>query len=454
MARSTPATLPHSTDAERTVLGAILLDPEKMVDVAPLLSTGDFYDPVHAAIYEAMKKLYDQRRPVDFLTVAQALEADGAIAAVGGSGFLAELANDVPTASHGMTYAEIVREKSLRRQLAKAGRKIAELTADEGRTAGDLLEQAEHELLKLSRQSVLAKPESIGDLAAGRYDDYAQLHDQTGAPVQAGIKTGFPDLDRMLEGLEPGHLMILAGRPSMGKTALALNMAANVARQGKTAAFFSLEMTQRQITDRLIAGIAGVEASRLKKGTLADDAFQRVGRAMDRITNFPIFVDDCPDATLPALRSKARRQQMEHGLDCLIVDYLGLIQVTDRAAGENQTQRISFISRSLKSLARELQCPLIALSQLSRACEQRTPPIPILSDLRDSGAIEQDADSVLMLYREGEYNPDCEDPRLTEVYVRKNRDGATGRADLIFHKDMLSFASVDRIHQASTASPG
>jgi len=434
---------PHNLDAERTTLGALLLDGDAMTDVAPLLRDDDFYDPIHAAIYAAMHQLYEDRSPIDYMTVSAALHGNQKIQNIGGPAFLAELANAVPTSSHVKHYAEIVREQSLRRQLVKYGASVTRLADVDGKSSAELLEAAEQQLLKLSRQSTDSKPAELNEIAADRYEHYTALCEAEDPAAHYGITTGFAKLDHLLTGLPPGHLMVLAGRPSMGKTALALNLAEHVAlSQEKTALFFSLEMTKEQLFDRIFAGVLGVEASRLRNGSLTEEEFQRMGPAIDAIKPDRLFIDDDTDTTLANLRSKTRRHQMEHGLDLLVVDYLQLIEVTDRAASENQTQRITYISKNLKNLARELQCPIIALSQLSRSCEQRTPPVPVPADLRDSGAIEQDADTILMLYREGYYNEECQDPDLTDVYVRKNRHGPTGRVELRFDKSNMQFRAV------------
>lgn len=432
----------YSIEAEASTIAALLLDAEKMMDVAPVLAADDFYDPTHAAIYRAIAALHEQRQPIDIVTVYESIHGQSKTSLPGGSAFLAELVNQIPTAANVMHYAEIVREKSLRRRLAKVGSTITNLAATEGQSAGELMETAERQLLQLSRQSVQAKPVDLVDIAPERYEHYATLHEADDVTVHMGIRTGFAQLDELLLGLSPGHLMILAGRPSMGKTALALNFARHVAEeQEKTVTFFSLEMTKEDVADRILGSLLGVDASQLKRGLLTEEQFGKMGQVFDELQERRIFIDDNPDTTLANLRSKARRHQFEHGLDLLIVDYLQLIEVTDRAAGENQTQRITYISKSLKNLARELHCPVIALSQLSRACEQRSPPIPVLSDLRDSGSIEQDADSVLMLYREGYYNDACDNPEVTSVYVRKNRQGPTGHIDLRFAKEKMVFRS-------------
>ncbi len=346
----------------------------------------------------------------------------------------------MPTASHAARYAEIVREKALHRSLMDTGQVIGDLGRDETLTASEALERAEQKLLSLSRQTARGRPQHIADAGAESYERYARLQAAEDKSSLFGLTTGFHGIDALLTGLPAGCLMIVAARPSTGKSAFALDIARHAAAtQGKNVAVFSLEMTKQEIMDRVIAGFLGVEAWKLKKGELSESDFRRMGTLFDQLKHHPLYLDDDPDTTIANLRSKARRQQMEHGLDLLIIDYLQLIEVTDRAAGENRTQQVSHVSRSLKNLARELNAPIIALSQLSRSTEQRNPPIPILSDLRESGAIEQDSDVVLMLYREDMYNEDCENPGMTDVYIRKNRHGPTGRVGLFFDKARMSF---------------
>lgn len=432
--------LPHNLDAERTTLGALLLDPDRIVEVVGKLQAVDFFDPTHRVIYEAMQRLHQSRTPVDFVTVANELKDDARLKLVGGTVFLAELAANVPTASHAEHYAAIIRDKALHRRIAEAAARITGHALDHSLAATEVLERAEQELLSLAHHWTESRPEHIADIAAASYDRYAQLQAAEDKTALFGITTGFGSLDRILTGLTPGSLIVIAARPSAGKSALALDIARSVAsRQAKNVAVFSLEMTKQEIMDRVIAGFLGVEAWRLKKGQLTEEDFARMGTLFDQLKDHPLYLDDDPDTTIANIRSKARRQQMEHGLDLLIIDYLQLIEVTDRAAGENRTQQVSHISRSLKNLARELNAPIIALSQLSRATEQRSPPIPILSDLRESGGIEQDSDVVLMLYRESMYNDDCEHPDVTDLYVRKNRNGPTGRVELFFDKEKMSF---------------
>ena len=354
---------PHSLEAEQVTIGALLVDPERMMDVAPLLKASDFYDPVLRTIYEAITALYDERSPIDLVTVSQKLADNRKIQNIGGSAFLAELISQTPTAAHVEKYADIVRAKSMRRKLARAASTIQSLSLDDDiKTTAELLEAAEKELLALTTQTTQAKPIDLTAMTTERYEHYTAVHEADDPAAHYGIRTGFPTLDELLTGLPAGHLMILAGRPSMGKTALALNIARNVSyAQDKKVAIFSLEMTKEELADRILGSILGVEPSRLKRGDLDEMHYARMGQEFDKLIAERLFIDDDADTTLGNLRSKARRQQMEHGLDLLIVDYLQLIEVTDRAAAENQTQRITYICKRLKHLARELACPVVAL---------------------------------------------------------------------------------------------
>lgn len=435
----------HNNDAERTVIGALLIDPDAIYKVSGRLLPKDFYDPVFKAIYVAIEHLTQQGTAVDVITVADNLRDHKHIHQIGGIAFLAQLTADVPTASHVETYANIVIEKSRRRHLAELGAHITALPEDTTKTADELTELAEQSFLQHTARTTAQPTTQIGSVLHEWYDTYEALRNNKDAPEHAPVRTGYPDLDFLLPGFEPGQLTIIAGRPSMGKTALALNIAEHVVtKQQKPVVFFSLEMTQRQVLNRLIASELGSETWKLEQGTLTADQHAAIPKVLERLSALPLHIDDDPDRSLTNLRSKARRHQMQHGLALLVIDYLQLIEVTDRAANENQTQRITYISKSLKNLARELQCPIITLSQLSRESERRNPPIPILSDLRDSGSIEQDADRVLMLYRESEYNEDCADPNVTDLYIRKNRQGPTGHIQLLFDKPTTTFHSLSK----------
>jgi len=434
---------PHNLEAERTVIGALLTDPQAIFKVDARLAKQDFYDPVFGHIYQAIQCLSQKGTPVDFVTVTNTLKDSGKVQQIGGSAFLAELASNVPTSSHVENYADIVLEYSRRRQLATLATHLATLAYEDGKSASELIEHAEQEFLQLSHSSNTQKPVTLADMSADRFERYTMLYEADDPTEHYGTRTGFRGLDDLMTAMAPGQVIVLAGRPSMGKTALALDIARHVGlTQKKTVAIFSLEMTKEEIFDRIFGHLTGIEPWKLAKGMLTEKQFMNMGHAFDQLKGQPIFVDDDPDRTLINLRSKARRLQIEQGIDLLIVDYLQLIQVTDRSARENQTQKMTHISESIKQLARELHCPILALSQLNRDCERRPDKRPQLADLRDSGSIEQDADRVLMLYRESYYNEDCADPDLTDVYVRKNRHGPVGHVPLTFDKEKMSF--VDR----------
>lgn len=445
MTQLIPQRPPHSVEAERSLLGALVMDADVLIDVRPVLKPEDFYDPVHRAIYSAIVGLYDDRKPIDFITLSDNLRNNQDVERIGGSTFLATLANEVPTASHAAGYAEIVREKSLRRQLAALGIRLATIAAEDKQAAAEILETAEQQFLHLTSKSIERRPVSLADMRSERFDRYTELYESDDPSEHYGTRTGFRDLDNLLTAMAPGHLIVLAGRPSMGKTAFALDIARNVGlEQGKAVGIFSLEMTKEEIFDRIFGSLTGIQPWKLTKGLLSEDQFMQMGPSFDRLDGRNIFVDDDPDRTLVSLRSKARRLQMQHKLDLVVIDYLQLIQVTDRSASENQTQKMTHISESLKQLARELECPVLALSQLNRECERRPDKRPQLSDLRDSGSIEQDADRVLMLYRESYYNEDVENPDVTDLYVRKNRHGPVGNVELRFNMQTMSFASVEK----------
>lgn len=439
---STAPTLPqHSTEAERSVIGALLLDPDAIYEISDQLNAEDFFDPVYRDIYAAVVELSESGTIADFVTVSDALKTNQKIAGIGGSAFLAELPTDVPTSSNITTYAKLIIEKSRRRKLAQLGQRIMERAGDRDVTADELTEMAEQGLVDLHHGEAIG-PVQLASLRNERFNHYAMLHESDDSADHYGIRTGYADLDDRLTGLAPGQLTVIAGRPGMGKTAFALDIAATVAfDQQKTVAFFSLEMSKEEIFARVLSKQLAVESWKIEKGALSDGDFDRMGPTLDRFAECPLYVDDDSNSTLSHIRSKARRHQMRHGLDLLVVDYLQLIEVKDRSANENQYQKISYISRNLKQLARELRCPVIALSQLSRACEARADKRPLLSDLRDSGSIEQDGDRILMLYRESEYNEDCENPDTTDIYIRKNRHGPKGHIELHFNRKTMSFTT-------------
>jgi replicative DNA helicase len=438
---------PHSTDAERTVLGALLLDPEAIIKVSDLLTPEDFYDPTYRLVYAAIYQLYQEHEAIDFVTVSSRLADAKKIQDIGGSAFLAELATAVPTSSHIYQYGQIVKTKAVHRRIIEAGQKITALGYEEDRPVADLLDEVEKSIFKITNMYIKEKFVHIRDILDARYELFAEMHESPDEGGVKGVPTGFKALDAKLSGLQPSDLIILAARPSMGKTSLALNIAMNAAvKSHKTVGIFSLEMSKEQLVDRLFASMLGVDSWKLQRGKLDDSDFQNMGPIMDELNKANLFIDDSVASSLPELRAKTRRLQMEHGLDLLIIDYLQLMSTGNQSYAGNRVQEISEISRALKQIGRELHVPVIALSQLSRAVETRPGNIPALSDLRDSGSIEQDADVVLMMYREDYYEEDSDRPGMTDIYIRKHRNGPTGRVELHFKREQMRFYDVDKEH--------
>lgn len=437
---------PHSTEAERTVIGALLLDPDAIIKVSDFLKGEDFYDPIYRDIYIAIMSLYTNHEPVDFVTVTAKLADNKKLQDIGGSAFLAQLTSEVPTSSHIYQYGQIVKTKSVHRRIISAGQKIAGMGYSEDRPVPELLDEVEKTVFDISNTFLKDKFVHIRQILEERYERFAEIHENPD-DVTKGVPTGFAGLDAKLSGFQPSDLIILAARPSMGKTALALNVAQNAAiKYGKSVGIFSLEMSKEQLVDRLFASMLGVDSWKLQKGKLDDSDFHNMGPIMDELNKANIFIDDSVASAIPELRAKARRLQMEHGLDMLIIDYLQLMSTGNHMYAGNRVQEISEISRALKQLGRELHIPIVALSQLSRAVENRPGNIPQLSDLRESGSIEQDADVVMMMYREDYYEEDSDRPGLTDVYIRKHRNGPVGRVELMFKKDHLRFYDVDKAH--------
>lgn len=438
---------PHSTDAERTVLGALLLDPEAIVKVSDFLKPEDFYDPTYRQIFQAIFELYVRHEPIDFITVSAKLADNKRLQEIGGTAFLAELASSVPTSSHIYQYGQIVKAKALHRSIIDAGRRIVGLGYELERTIPELLDEVERTVFQITNTFLKDKFVHIRDILDARYEKFAEMHEAEDQSALKGVPTGFHALDMKISGLQPSDLIILAARPSMGKTSLALNIAMNAAvRFHKTVGVFSLEMSKEQLVDRLFASMLGVDSWKLQRGKLDDSDFQNMGPIMDELSKANVYVDDSSASSMPELRTKARRLQMEHGLDLLIVDYLQLMSTGNVSYAGNRVQEVSEISRSLKQIARELRVPILALSQLSRAVENRPDKIPQLSDLRESGSIEQDGDIVLMMYRKDYYDEDTDQPGMTDIYIRKHRNGPTGRIELLFKKEQMRFYDIDKAH--------
>jgi replicative DNA helicase len=438
---------PQSTDAEASLLGAILIDSDAIVKFADVVTFNDFYDEKHRRIFEAIVTLYEQHSPIDVLTLSNKLTEMGFIEFVGGSSYLTELTNYVPTASHVNQYADIVAQKALRRRLIKASQDIVGLGFDETIGLQGLIENAEIKIFEVSQRHVKQDVTSLENILTESFDRLDELHKDKGK--LRGVPTGYKDLDNVLAGLQKSDLVVLAARPSMGKTALALNLAHNVALESKVPVLiFSLEMSKEQLVDRMLAMSSGVDAWALRTGNLTDKDFEKIGHAMGTLSEAEIFIDDTPSITVSELRTKARRQAHTKKVGLIIVDYLQLMSGTARIGGGegNRVQEISEISRGLKGVARELNVPVLALSQLSRSVESRSPQIPQLADLRESGSIEQDSDVVAFIYREDYYNSDTNRKNIADILIKKHRNGPVGNIELYFDRDKQRFRSVDTKH--------
>ena len=437
---------PQNVDAEKSLLGAILIDEEVLADVAEITKVIDFYDKRHSIIYDGMIRLYERRSPVDLLTLTDELKKRGDLDTIGGSSYLSELTNYVPTAAHAKSYADIVSQAAVRRRLIRAGGEISDLAFNEELSVPQLLSQSEAELFNVSDQSLKQDLTSIEEILDESFERLDELYKNKGS--LRGIKTGYRDLDNMTAGLQRSDLIILAARPAMGKTTLVTNLAYNVATiEKKSVLFFSLEMSKEQLVDRMLADAAGVDSWNIRTGNLSDDDFAKLSEAMGEMAEAPIYIDDTPGVSVLEMRTKARRAAHENELGLIIIDYLQLMQGSGSSQTQgNRVQEVSEISRGLKLLARELNVPVIALSQLSRSVESRQPQIPQLADLRESGSIEQDADIVMFIYREAYYNPETERENITDLILAKHRHGPTGTVELYFHPERLRFMSLDRKH--------
>lgn len=437
---------PQNTDAEASLLGAILIDGDAIVKIADIITSDDFYDKRHAHIYEATNQLYERHSPIDVLTLSDQLRSNGLLDGVGGPAYLTELTNYVPTAAHVEQYADIVAQKAMRRRLITTSQGITEIGYDESKQLKDLIEEAETRLFQVSQRHVKQSVVSLETILAASFDRLDELHKDSNK--LRGVPTGFSDMDDMTAGLQRSDLFILAARPSMGKTALMLNFAHNVAVGAKEPVLiFSLEMSKEQLVDRLLSMESGVDAWALRTGNLTDADFEKLAEAMGTLSEAPIYIDDTPGITVSDMRTKSRREAHQHHLGLILIDYLQLMSGGSKFGGsDNRVQEISEISRGLKGVARELDVPLMAASQLSRSVESRSPQIPQLSDLRESGSIEQDADIVAFIYREDYYNPETDRKGITDILIKKHRNGPTGGVELYFDKEKQRFRSLDTRH--------
>lgn len=435
---------PHNLDAEKSIIGAVLIDEEVLADVSDKLHAYDFYEKRHQMIFDAMIRLYEHHKPVDLLTLSDELSKKDELDIVGGSSYLTELTNYVPTAAHASAYADMITQRAVRRRLIKASADIAELGYDDDANTQEILERAESELFSVSDASLKQDLVSLEQILTESFDRMEELHKDGGK--LRGVRTGWRDLDNMTAGLQRSDLIILAARPAMGKTTLVTNLAYNVAaKENQAVLFFSLEMSKEQLVDRMLADASGVDAWNIRTGNLSDSDFEKISEAMGEMAEAPIYIDDTPGLTVLEMRTKARRQAHTQPLGLIIVDYLQLMQGSGRSDG-NRVQEVSEISRGLKLIARELNVPVIALSQLSRSVENRSPQIPQLADLRESGSIEQDADIVAFIYREAYYNPETDRQNITDLILAKHRNGPVGKVELFFHPERLRFMSLEKRH--------
>jgi len=447
---ATPLKLPpQNLEAEESVLGALLIDKDAIIKVADNLSPEDFYKPAHTKIYETILKLYESHQPIDILSLTTRLKETNALTEVGGSAYLTELVSSVPTASHIVHYAKIVREKKILRDLVNAGAEITESAFKPGDDVETILDEIEQRIFAISQRSSTQRFIPVKEELQSAYERIEKLH--RGEGNLRGLPTGFPELDNLLSGLQKSDLIVVGARPSLGKTSLVLDIARHAAVKAKEpVGLFSLEMSREQVVDRLISAEAQVPLWRLRTGRLTDDTdFELIQHALDTLSRAPLFIDDTPSPNILQMRSMARRLQVDHGLSLIVIDYLQLIQ--PRTNSDNMVQQVTEISRGLKGLARELNVPVVAVSQLSRAVDQREVKIPRLSDLRESGSIEQDSDVVLFIYRKDrdKTNVTPEEENIAEIIISKHRNGPLGTVRLRFDQERASFQSIDKMHVAN-----
>lgn len=434
---------PHDTEVEISVLGAILIDPDTIVEVIDFLKPDHFYSNIHQFIYSAMVGLYEKHQPIDLVTLTAELKKNKHLKDIGGSEYLSQLINSVPTSANIEHYARIITDHYTRRRLIAVSAKIAESAFAEEKEVKDVLDKAEQEIFAVSQTHLRRDFIPIKEALAESFDRLDELHKKDSH--LRGLPTGFTDLDNKLAGMQPSNLLILAARPGQGKTALVLNIAQHLAvHQKECVGVFSLEMSKEELVDRLLISQANVDAWKLKTGRLTDEDFTNLSEAMGTLADAPLFVDDTPGLNILELRTKARRLQVEKKARIFIVDYLQLVDAGKKL--ESRVQEVSFVSQSLKNLARELKVPVLAVSQLSRAVEQRGTKVPQLADLRESGAIEQDADVVMFLYRE-DIEAAPSEQILTKLLIAKHRNGPLGEIDLLFRGDRIRFYSVEKHHE-------
>ncbi|EQK40562.1 MULTISPECIES: replicative DNA helicase [Paraclostridium] len=432
---------PHSVESEQSILGSILLDKEAIITVTETIKPEDFYKEAHKIIYECMMKLNNKNEPIDLITLTEELKKQGHLEDIGGISYITSLSTIVPTTSNVKYYADIVKEKSVLRKLIRVSNDILNLGYDSSIKVEDILEKAEKQIFDISQEKSSEDFQTINSVLMDTYDTIEKLY--TNKEDITGITTGFDDLNKKTNGLQRTDLLLVAARPAMGKTAFSLNLVQNAALKGDASvAVFSLEMSKEQLVQRMLSAQSHVELKKIKTGNLDENDWPRIIDAMSVLSNANIYIDDTPGIKIGELRSKCRKLKIEKGLDLILIDYLQLME--GDGGNESRQQEISKISRSLKIIAKELNCPVVALSQLSRAPEQRSDHRPMLSDLRESGAIEQDADIVMFLYRDEYYHPDSERKNIGEIIIAKNRHGETGSVELVWLGEIQKFANKAR----------
>lgn len=428
---------PHSEEAEEAVLGAVLIDKEAMTLASELVEPDYFYNDANRIIFESMFELYDSRRPIDLLTLTDNLKKKKLYQKIGEASYLTSLANAVPTSANIEHYAQIIKENYIRRSLIKIGAQVTDMSFEEDKDSGEVLDRAEQIIFKISQEHVKQGFMHIKEALAQSFDRLDELH-RKGEGLR-GIGTGFNDIDFLLSGFQDSNLIVLAARPGQGKTAFVINVAQHISVNLKIpVGIFSLEMSKEELVDRLLINQSDIDAWRLKTGKLSEEDFEKLSQAMGELADAPIFIDDTPGISINEMRTKARRLQLEHNLQILIVDYLQLADPGKRF--ESRVQEVTYVSQNLKNLARELKIPVVAVSQLSRAVEHRGEKKPQLADLRESGAIEQDADVVMFLYSQDE---EMLPQRIVKVLVAKHRNGPTGEKELLFRGDRIRFYNMD-----------
>ncbi|MBQ1509626.1 MAG: replicative DNA helicase [Selenomonadaceae bacterium] len=434
---------PQNIEAEQAVLGAVLIKKEALTEVQEILKPEDFYREAHRIVYSAMEDLFINNEAVDLVTLTEQLRKKDQLDKVGGLAFVTALANSVPTAANVIYHAKIVREKAELRSLIDAATEIAGKAYEDADEVETIMDEAEKKILSIAASRTVSDFEPIKTILMNSIDRISTLYESKGGLT--GLSTGFKDLDALTSGLQASDLVLVAARPSMGKTAFTLNIAAHAAMHGHSVAFFSLEMSKEQLVQRMLCSEGAIDSQRLRTGQLEGEEWGKLIGTADKLSKAKIYIDDTPGITVMELRSKARRLKAEHGLELVVIDYLQLMQGRSARNSDSRQQEISEISRSLKALARELNVPVVALSQLSRSVESRQVKKPMLSDLRESGSLEQDADIVMFLYREDYYDQDTENKNITEVIIAKHRNGPVDTVSLFFQKEFTKFRDLSRM---------